>query len=345
MELIITSGGEVHCLYDETIDLSGLGDVHIRRASHVEPDEAGKWWADLSPASGPRLGPFRARSEAIDAEVQWLRHQLRSACVPRPLIPRSFTPWQMHSQQSSSSTSSSSSSACVTSAVPEEPSCPQQPSPPPPDPPQIRPFTRFLKWLRRLAGRVLLIFLLCLSLRLAVPILWRRLTQPWGMIQTHRSGLTVEQIHQLAVLVTAKVTIADAQETTLSGKAGACRAILMFRGEVMLGPDLSQARVIQTDSQAKKITIELPRPRPVSIRLDHSASRLVSLGHNGLWVIVPGDAGRTAVVNEAYRQAEEALAVAATKPEAVEQATRHAQTAITDFLATGGWTVEIKWMR
>ena len=30
----------------------------IRRASHVEPDEAGRWWADLSPVGGPRLGPF-----------------------------------------------------------------------------------------------------------------------------------------------------------------------------------------------------------------------------------------------------------------------------------------------
>ena len=39
-----------------------------RRASHVEPDADGRWWADLSPVAGPRLGPFEVRSAALDAE-------------------------------------------------------------------------------------------------------------------------------------------------------------------------------------------------------------------------------------------------------------------------------------
>jgi hypothetical protein len=44
------------------------------RASLVEPDEEGRWWADLSPVDGPLLGPFRQRSQALDAEEEWLGH-------------------------------------------------------------------------------------------------------------------------------------------------------------------------------------------------------------------------------------------------------------------------------
>lgn len=72
MELIITSEGTVRCLYDEAIDLSLLGQPHIMRASHVEPDAHGAWWADMAPVDGPKLGPYVKRSEALGAERTWI---------------------------------------------------------------------------------------------------------------------------------------------------------------------------------------------------------------------------------------------------------------------------------
>lgn len=72
MELIISQEGKVRCLYDEAIHLASLGLLTITRASHVEPDENGCWWSDLSPVQGPRLGPFEKRSEALVAEREWV---------------------------------------------------------------------------------------------------------------------------------------------------------------------------------------------------------------------------------------------------------------------------------
>ena len=72
MQLWIDTRGNVRCLYGEALDLSGLGPLTIRRASHVEADDAGNWWADLAPVGGPTLGPFAWRSQALDAERQWL---------------------------------------------------------------------------------------------------------------------------------------------------------------------------------------------------------------------------------------------------------------------------------
>jgi hypothetical protein len=59
-------------VYAETIDLGVLGHLVISRASHVEPDDSGRWLADLRPIGGPVLGPFERRSEALAAEIAWL---------------------------------------------------------------------------------------------------------------------------------------------------------------------------------------------------------------------------------------------------------------------------------
>jgi hypothetical protein len=72
MQLVIEPGGAVWCIYSEDIDLAALGSPAIFRASHVEPDQQGRWWADLAPAAGPLLGPFRGRSQALAAEQSWL---------------------------------------------------------------------------------------------------------------------------------------------------------------------------------------------------------------------------------------------------------------------------------
>ena len=79
MLLVVEPNGRVRCRYGEAIDLAALGALTVRRASHVEPDGAGAWWADLSPAGGPRLGPFRLRSEALRAEADWLDERLLGA--------------------------------------------------------------------------------------------------------------------------------------------------------------------------------------------------------------------------------------------------------------------------
>lgn len=85
MDLIIGPGGQVRCLYGEAIDLAALGPLTIARASFVEPDSSGNWWADLAPVQGPCLGPFLRRSDALQAEQAWLEpnlNHLRMANTP-----------------------------------------------------------------------------------------------------------------------------------------------------------------------------------------------------------------------------------------------------------------------
>ena len=72
MELIVNADGGVKCIYDEALDLRELGKIQITRASHVEPDSEGNWWADMGPSGGPVLGPFGTRGGALAAERGWL---------------------------------------------------------------------------------------------------------------------------------------------------------------------------------------------------------------------------------------------------------------------------------
>ena len=72
MQLVIDPTGSMRCLYDETLPLADFGRLTISRGSIVEPTEAGHWTADLSPVGGPLLGPFATRSQALDAERDWL---------------------------------------------------------------------------------------------------------------------------------------------------------------------------------------------------------------------------------------------------------------------------------
>ena len=81
MQIFCRADGHISALYDETIDLASLGNLAITRASHLESDGRGQWYADLAPSGGPLLGPFARRSHALAAEEAWIvLHRL--ACSP-----------------------------------------------------------------------------------------------------------------------------------------------------------------------------------------------------------------------------------------------------------------------
>ena len=75
LDLVVGCGGGVKCIYGEELDLREIGKLQITRASHVEPDAEGYWWADMGPVDGPVLGPFKSRTEALRAERAWLVQQ------------------------------------------------------------------------------------------------------------------------------------------------------------------------------------------------------------------------------------------------------------------------------
>ncbi len=73
----ISSDGNIVFIYsDGLLPVMDTGNSSVKRVSHVEPCSAGGWCADMSPVGGPVLGPYTLRSEALQAEVEWLEVNL-----------------------------------------------------------------------------------------------------------------------------------------------------------------------------------------------------------------------------------------------------------------------------
>ena len=83
MELVVAADGVARSIYGEELDLREIGRLSVTRASHVEPDAQGFWLADMDPSGGPVLGPFKSRTEPLQAERGWLqmRHFAASSAV------------------------------------------------------------------------------------------------------------------------------------------------------------------------------------------------------------------------------------------------------------------------
>jgi hypothetical protein len=77
MIISIDRAGGVRAIYSDGFNWQALGKTLIQRASNVEPDHLGWWWADMFLSNGPKIGPFARRADAIAAEVAWLeKHHL-----------------------------------------------------------------------------------------------------------------------------------------------------------------------------------------------------------------------------------------------------------------------------
>ena len=73
---ILLDGDTVQFVYDDKLNLQYLGKTTIHRASYVEPDKNGNWWADMKLSGGPKLGPFKSRKEALRKEIKWLHSHI-----------------------------------------------------------------------------------------------------------------------------------------------------------------------------------------------------------------------------------------------------------------------------
>ena len=159
---------------------------------------------------------------------------------------------------------------------------------------------------------------------------------------TISTNLTIDRILPLATLTTLKVEIADVTVTTIPGKTGSVRAILIAKGDITLGVDLAKASIHRTD--ASHITITLPQPRVQMVRLDHDKTRLIDLQSRGLWSLIPTSSTvDTAIMNQALRESQHIVEGAGNSPELFARCRLQTEQVLSVFLQLAGQTVECHW--
>ena len=179
-------------------------------------------------------------------------------------------------------------------------------------------------------------------------LLWRLVIRdnplPSATAATTDTGLTIERIQPLSSLTTLKVQVADVVESELHGKTGKVRAVLIVKGEVALGVDLSSAAFEPVDREKHTAAILLPQPCVQYVRLDHKQTRLLGIWSSGLWLIVPGGGDADAVtVNNGYREAERLVGNTASDGALVQRCRVQTEDVLRSFLRALGWSLDVRW--
>ena len=156
---------------------------------------------------------------------------------------------------------------------------------------------------------------------------------------------TLHQLHQLADLLTLRVPVSDVQVSRIAGYTGGIELVLLVHGHAHLGTDLARGRFTGVDTDARRATLELPMPEVRQASLDHASTRVYRIDCQGLWHIVPGQAGEVALVNRALERAQQVVAEVTADNELKQRACKHAEQVIHPFFGEVGWEIEIHWFQ
>jgi hypothetical protein len=193
----------------------------------------------------------------------------------------------------------------------------------------------------------MMLVMLVLVLALGLGFLAGRslLRRPWSTVPTAywHGGPSLEQIQTLSSLVTMRVEVADVQQTQIAGHTGSVKAAVLVKGDYLLGVDLSRAKLEGVDPATQTAVLVLPEPQVQSPRVDHVRTRVFAITHDGLWLLVPGDAGRTEVINLAFVDAQRCVEMAAADPALMQRCRDQTRQVLTTFCRGFGWTVEVRW--
>jgi hypothetical protein len=182
-----------------------------------------------------------------------------------------------------------------------------------------------------------------LAVVIAVAI-WSRTMQVPAQPATHGAVPTLREIQSLSYLVTARIEVSDVQEVHLNGFTGGMNAVILVRGDVLAGVDLSQARFESVDDSTRTAVLDLPQPRATDPRLDHRRTRIFALKESGLWLMVPGGGGTSAqVIDRGYEEAQRSLAVACEEPQLLARARGQAESVLSTLLKAEGWSLTFRW--
>ena len=185
--------------------------------------------------------------------------------------------------------------------------------------------------------RTLIVTLLAIVVGSVLLSSWlNRLRQP-----PYTPTLLIQQVRHMSQLVTLRVPVHTTRVTEIRGYVGGIRAIVIVEGDVEVSIDLGQAAFTSFDPEARYGVLRLPQPTPSRPRLDHQRSRIAHISRLGLWNLIPGEAGEAKLVDQAMREAEQAITEAVNTPGMASQAKLHAEHVLTQFFAKANWNVEV----
>ncbi len=114
-------------------------------------------------------------------------------------------------------------------------------------------------------------------------------------------SVTLGQLQQVAELAVLRVPVTEFHVQTIDGYLGGVRCVLIIHGEVLIGCDVTQARMEIDDHGVYRVI--LPPPRVLLAHVDLDRTRIYQIDREGLWRLLPGPAGEHRLLELALAQA------------------------------------------
>lgn len=155
--------------------------------------------------------------------------------------------------------------------------------------------------------------------------------------------------HQLAALPASSETDRNASLPTSgsltisdvpTAEADGVRGVWPIKGDAFLSFDLSDVEVQVLERERRHAMILLRPPAVLSARVDHERSMTWDIQRT-TWIPWRGDKG--VLRAQAYYHAQKLVEYAASRPERIEEAKRHATYALIETYRPLDWTVEVRW--
>ena len=179
-------------------------------------------------------------------------------------------------------------------------------------------------------------FVLLLAVVVALVIAIPHLLPERKPVTVVSSGPTIERLEKLSHLVTMRAFIAD----VLIGEGEGCRGAWLIKGDAIIGINLSRARIIKKDEEARRAVIQLPLPELIQARVDHERTRTWEV-RKTTWIPWGGDQDK--LRDYVMGEAQKLVAQAAASHDNISQAKTGAETLIRNFFAEVGWEVTVTW--
>jgi len=154
--------------------------------------------------------------------------------------------------------------------------------------------------------------------------------------------ITLEEIRKVADLVMLRVPLQRIAEARLDGFTGGLTVLLVVHGEGLIATDLLGAE-IKIDERARTVSVVLPPPRVLTCRLDHRQTAIVHLSRHGAWMLLPGPAGEGALIERAFRDAQNQLREAVSAPEKMAAARSQAEQVLRRVVEQRGLSLRLSW--
>lgn len=155
----------------------------------------------------------------------------------------------------------------------------------------------------------------------------------------------LELLRETLRLTTLEAQFSTQADAEIAGYLGGIRSSVFVRAIATYAIDVEAMEVIRHDPAARLIVIRLPEPKLARIIIDPLAIEPADPRRYGAWIVSPFPTREDEALTHALRQAERRVRSQAEQSEYITRARQSAESTLTRWLTTQGYTLQIHWQQ